>query len=91
MRAKALVLGATPPVVGPWVRISDASAWESSVEARPVSVKLNGQIRLEVESPRGTRFVGLGEVLTGWSVRAHVGEIEGLSFITILVEAQGGS
>jgi len=90
MRAKALLLGATPPVVGPWIRISDAEAWTPVVETQPAKARLNGQVKFEVESPSGTRFTGASDLLGGARARVHVGEIEDVNNITILVEAQGG-
>ena len=87
MRQKALLLGAVPPVIGPWVPINEMPEGTILVETRPVLAELNGQIQLMVESPEGVvKAQDVSQKVTGSRVYASVATIPGVEIISVFIE-----
>ena len=95
MRSKALVLGATPPFVGPWVPLQRDVAWSYRVDCQPIGASLNGQLTLNIRegydvadgSIKGKVTPHpLGEVIRGVAIQAVIGEVEGVNLVSVYLE-----
>lgn len=89
MKKKALILGAVPPFIGPWVPISEARQWCPIVVTVP-NVALNGQVTIRTRDGSGhTTVVPHTERISGYMAQAVVGEMEGVDSISVIIEGVG--
>jgi hypothetical protein len=100
MKQKALILGAEPPFVGPWVPILEARQWHCLVKVNPVSLStigawmkaLNGQLIIRVTDKSGSvTVVPHGSMVEGAAAQAEVKEIEGIDNISVFLEEAEGA
>ena len=71
MRTKALILGGTPPMEGPWVTITEAAAWRVVTKTMPHSDGVLGGLQLEVRNGSGSSvLLPPQSQVKGTSVRA---------------------
>ena len=72
MRSKALLIGAHPPFVGPWVSVKGLKNPRTNIVTHPAGVELNGQLKLESGNE------GM--------MRASIEKVDGLSSVSVYLE-----